>query len=101
MSSRRAATTASGGVEDRGSDGTSGSRAGCEDGSKPPDEADFPDAAHDDMAENIEEGDNDTIIEEKMHGDLQTIDDDHDYNSQHTTTNRTSVDQPPETLPET
>ena len=40
-----------GGVEDRVSGGISGSRVGCEDGSEPPDEADFPDTGHEDMAD--------------------------------------------------
>ena len=44
----------------------------CEDGSEPPDEADFPDAGYDDMADYIETGDNDNAIEEEMHGDLHS-----------------------------
>ena len=40
---------------------------GCEYDSKLPDETDFLDAGHDDMAEYIETGDNVTAIEEKMH----------------------------------
>ena len=60
-----AAVAAAGGVEDRVSDGISGSRVGCEDDSEPPDETDFPDAGHDDMAEYIETGDNDTAIEKR------------------------------------
>ena len=36
------------------------------------------------MEDFIETGDNDTAIEEEMHGDLQTSDDDHYNNSQHT-----------------
>ena len=54
-----AAATAADGVEDRESGGTSGNRVGCEDGSKPTDEADFPDAGYDDIADYIETGDND------------------------------------------
>ena len=98
-----AAATAADGVEDRGSGGTSGNRVGCEDGSEPPDEADFPDAGYDDMADYIETGDNDNAIEEEMHGDLHTRDtrdDDHYNNSPHTTTNSTSVDQQQQTLPQ-
>ena len=72
----------------------------CEDGSEPPDEADFPDAGYDDMADYIETGDNDNAIEEEMHGDLHTRDDDHYNNSPHTTTNSTSVDQQQQTLPQ-
>jgi hypothetical protein len=64
-------------VEDRVSDGISDSRVGCEDDSELPDETDFPNAGHDDMAEYIETGNNDTAIEEEMHGNLQTSDDDH------------------------
>ena len=81
-------------MENRLSGGTSGRRAVCEDGSEPPDEVEFPDAGHDDMAGYIQTGDNDTAIEEEMHGDLHTSDEDHYNNSLHTTTNRTSVDQP-------
>ena len=44
---------AAGGVEDRVSDGISDSRVGCKDDSEMPDETDFPDAGHDDMAEYI------------------------------------------------
>ncbi len=50
---------------------------GFEDGSEHPDEADIPDAGHADMADYIETRDNETAIEEEMHGDLQTSDDDH------------------------
>jgi hypothetical protein len=78
-----AAEAAAGGVEDRESDGISGSRMGCEDGSELPDETDFPYAGHD-MADYIKTGDNDTAIEEKMHGDLQTSENDHYNNSPHT-----------------
>ncbi len=84
---------------DRVSRGISGSRVGCEDGSKPPDEADFPDAGHEDMADYIETGDHDTPIEQEMHGDLETSRDDHYNNSPHTTTNRISVEKPQQTLP--
>ena len=62
--------------------------------------ADFPDAGYDDMADYIETGDNDNAIEEEMHGDLHTRDDDHYNNSPHTTTNSTSVDQQQQTLPQ-
>ena len=51
-------------------DGISGSRVSCGDDSELPDETDFPDAGHDDMTDYIEAGNNDTAIEEEMHGDL-------------------------------
>ena len=51
------------------------------------------------MADYIETEDNDTALEEKMHGDLQTSDNDYYNNSPHTTTNRIiSVEQPQQTL---
>ena len=52
-----AVTAAVGGVDDRKSDEISGSRVGCEGGSELPDETDFTDAGHDDMADYIETGD--------------------------------------------
>ena len=52
------------------------------------------------MADYIETGDNDTAIEEEMHGDLQTSNDEHYNNSPHTTTNRNSVEQAQQTLPQ-
>ena len=67
-----AAVAAASGVEDRVSGGISGSRGGCEDSSELPDEAVFPSAGHKDMADYIETGDNNTAIEEEMHGNLQT-----------------------------
>ncbi len=67
-----AAATAANGVEDRVSGGSSSSRVSCEDGSKPPDEADFADAGYDDIADYIVIGNNDTAIEDEMHGDLHT-----------------------------
>ena len=76
----------------------------CKDDSEPPDETDFPDAGHDDMADYIETyietRDTDTAIEEEMHGDIQTSEDGRYNNSPHTTTNRTnsSVEQPQHTL---
>ena len=73
---------------------------GSEDDSELPDERDFPDARHDDIAEYIETGDNNTAIEKEMHGNLQTTDDDHYNNSPHTTTIRNSVEQPQQTLPQ-
>ena len=58
-------------MEDGVTGGISGSSVGCKDGSELPDETDFPDAGHDDMADYIEMGDYDTAIEEEMHEDLQ------------------------------
>jgi hypothetical protein len=52
------------GMKDKINGGISENRVGCEDSSKPPDEADFPDARHEDMTNCIEAGDNDTAIEE-------------------------------------
>ena len=52
------------------------------------------------MADYIETGDNDNAIEEEMHGDLHTRDDDNYNISPHTTTNSTSVDQSQQTLPQ-
>ncbi len=72
-----AAVAAAGGVENRVSDGISGRREGCEDGIELLDETDFPDAGHDDKADYIETGDNDTAIEEEMRRDLQTSYHDH------------------------
>ncbi len=71
---------------------------GCEDHSELPDETNFLDAGHDDMANYIKTGDNDIAIEEEMHGDPQTSDDGHYNNGLHTTTNRNSVEQPQQTL---
>ena len=78
------AATAAGGMEDRVSGGTSGSRVGCEDGSKPPEDADFPGAGHDEITDHIETDDNDTAIEEEINGDFQMIDNDHENKSPHT-----------------
>ena len=80
-------------MEDRENNGISGSRVGCEDGSELPDETDFPYAGHDNMADYIETEDNDTALEEKMHGDLQTSDNDRYNNGPHTITNKNSVKQ--------
>ncbi len=73
---------------------------GCEDGGELPDETDFLDAGHDDMADYIKTVEYDNAIEEEMHGDLQTSDDDPYKNSPHTTTNRNSVAQQQQTLPQ-
>ncbi len=59
-------------MEDRVSDGISSSRVGCEEGSELPDETDLPEAGHDDMADYIKTGNNNTAIEEEMNGDLQS-----------------------------
>ena len=81
------AVARTGGVENRVSGGISGSRVGCADGSELPDKTDFRDAGHDDMADYIETKNNDTAIEEEMHGDLQTSDNDHYNNRPQTTHN--------------
>ena len=60
-----AAATAANGVEDRVSGGSSSSRVSCEDGSKPPDEADFPDAGYNDMADYIDRRQAITTMQQK------------------------------------
>ena len=53
---------------------TRGGREGGEDGSEPPDEAEYPDAGYNGMTDPPEPGDDDAAIAEEMLGDLHALD---------------------------